>query len=110
MPTQGTKRGLAYIFYATRSGLPDTVRSLRDHMRAYYILRIGGAAASIKTINDLEKQWLRKVITNAGGTPSSNYLSELWMQAVQAKGYPVHTNIESNQVVYWTLTTSGNGL
>ncbi len=106
----GYKKGQAYVFYSTRSGLPATVRSLRDHMRAYYISQIGGPAANIKSINDLEKQWLRLVITTNGGTPNSQYLSALWTQAVQSKSYPVAKNIEQNQMVYWTLTTSANGL
>lgn len=110
MPAGGYKKGAAYIFYSTRSGLPSTARSLRDHMRAYYVSQIGGPAASIKSIMDLEKQWLRKVITTNGGTPASNYLSALWKQAVQVKSLHVDPMIEENQITYWLNVSSGNGL
>jgi len=109
MPAVGFKKDVQFKFYATRSGLTN-VKSLRDHMRAYYVLRIGGPAASVKTLSDLEKQWLRLVITTAGGTPVSNYLSMLWKQAVAIKGLTATNMVEENQITYWSLVTSVNGL
>lgn len=106
----GYKRDLQYIFYATRSGLSQQkFHNVRDHMRAYYVLRLGASLQPLK-LTDLERRWLRLVITTNGGTPSGNYLSDLWRQAVAIKGLKVTNMLEENQITYWVNVTSANGL
>jgi len=106
----GFKRDLQYIFYATRSGLSNQkYYNVRDHMRAYYILRLGSSPVPPR-LTELERRWLRLVITTNGGTPSGNYLSDLWKQACMIKGITPNNMVEQNQINYWTMVTSANGM
>lgn len=106
----GYKKDLAYIFYATRSGLgTQKFHSLRDHMRAYYVSQVTSSTSALR-FSDLERKWLRLVITTNGGTPTGKYISDLWKQAVIIKGLKATNMVEENQVTYWASVTSANGL
>ena len=48
-------------WFAQKAGLADRA-PVNDAKRAYFISQIGGASADIKSQNDLEKQWLKKII------------------------------------------------
>ena len=102
------RRDAEYAFFATRSG--STSKRLHDHMRAYYVSQVGGASANVKSLMDLQKQWLRKVITTAGGTPNSQYRSALWAQACAVKNFRVSKYLLDNQLTYYISITSTNGL
>lgn len=80
------------------SGLPATT-PLNDIKRKYYMSQIGGA--DVRYLSDLEVQWLRKVITTAGGTPTGNYLADLWKQAVGVNGLRVSKSMDENKQTYY---------
>jgi hypothetical protein len=50
-----------------------------------------------------EANWLRTKIVEALGTPTSNFVSDLWAQLLSAKGYPVSKNLNQNRKTYWEL-------
>src|SRR5258708_2828079 len=75
---------------------------LNDLLRAYYISQIGGPAAYVNSLNDLERQWLRKVIIAAGQTPvDTKYVGSLWGQAVATLGQPVSNYTIQNKIQYY---------
>lgn len=94
--------------------------SLSELERRYFVKKAGGADRdetinSIKKrywfslftgdrntgFNDLEKDWLRKIINDNAGTPSSNYASSLWIEAVAAlSGDPAKQVNENKKQVY----------
>jgi len=75
---------------------------LNDIKRKYFVSEIGGTAADVKSLNDLERQWLRKVIVDASGTPSATiYAEQLWKEAVSALGYTVSKFLNENKVTFY---------
>lgn len=78
---------------------------LNDIKRRYFVSQIGGPAADVKSLNDLERQWLRKVITDALGTPSATiYTEQLWKEAVSALGYSVSKFLNQNKINFYLNT------
>jgi len=75
--------------------------SMNDLKRRYYVSQIGGAAADVKSLNDLERQWLRKDITDNSGTPNGSELSDLWIQAIAARGLRVSRHIDENKQTFY---------
>jgi hypothetical protein len=75
---------------------------LNDIKRKYFVSEIGGTAADVKSLNDLERQWLRKVIVDASGTPSVTiYTEQLWKEAVSALGYTVSKFLNENKTTFY---------
>ncbi len=78
---------------------------LNDLKRKYYVSQIGGPAADVRYLQDLEKQWLRKVITDASGTPSgTRHVEQLWREAVTALGYRVSNYVNENKATFYINT------
>lgn len=85
---------------------------LNELKRRYFISQIGGAAANINSLEDLEKQWLRAVI--GSGVSNTRYLADLWRQAVGAKGLSVSVRMEENKKTFYRnvsidIRTEGTG-
>lgn len=52
--------------------------------------------------SDSEKQWLRQVISDNGGTPSGTiYEGELWKEANAVLGLDVSKRMEENQLTFY---------
>jgi hypothetical protein len=81
--------------------IPGTLGTtpLNDIKRKYYMSELGGT--DVRFLGDLEVQWLRKVITAAGGTPSGNYSADLWKQAVDSAGLRVSNSTDENKQTYY---------
>lgn len=69
-----------------------------DVKRKYYLSQVGGDANSLV---DLERRWLRKDITDNSGVPSGGELSDLWKQALAARGLRVSKFIDENKKTYY---------
>lgn len=75
---------------------------LNDLKKKYFTSQIGGPAANVNDINDMELQWLRKVITDNGATPvETQHSGELWMQAVASLGLNVSKYNNENQITFY---------
>jgi hypothetical protein len=72
---------------------------LNDLKRRYYVSQVGSGAST--DLTDLEKQWLRKDITNNGGTPTGESLSDLWIQAIATRSLRVSKFIDENRQTYY---------
>lgn len=77
------------------------VGTVNDMRRRYYISQIGGLAANVNDLDDLERQWLRKVIVANGGTPAGRYVAGLWRQVVSVLGYRVSNNLSDNKSTFY---------
>lgn len=89
-------------WFATHTTGTTSQTPLNDIKRRYFISEIGGASADIKSLGDLESQWLRKAITDAGGTPvSTGYTSELWRQLVGALNLTVSKYEPENRLTFY---------
>ena len=90
-----------------RSWLADKVTGIigtvpvNDIKRRYYVSQIGGASADVNSLVDLERQWLRKDITDNSGVPNGGELSDLWKQALAARGLRVSQFIDENKKTYY---------
>ena len=90
-----------------RSWLADKVTGIigtvpvNDIKRRYYVSQIGGASADVKSLSDLERQFLRKDITDNSGVPVGGELSDLWKQALAARGLRVSQFIDENKKTYY---------
>ncbi len=90
-----------------RSWLADKVAGtlgttpFNDIKRKYYVSQIGGASADVKSLVDLERQWLRKDITDNSGVPNGGEVSDLWKQALAARGLRVSQFIDENKKTYY---------
>ncbi len=71
-----------YFYSKLGGGLPE--ERLTGLQRRYWLTLLGGDHNT--GFESLEKDWLRKIINDNGGTPSGNYLSNLYVQAVAALG------------------------
>ena len=67
--------------------------------REYYIAQVGGTFTSV---HDYQKRWLRKIITDNAGTPTSTiYTSTLLKEVLAVLGYNVSPSIAQNwQTLY----------
>lgn len=94
---------------------------LHEVERAYFVRKLGGATAqeplqNVKRryisgfvsagspstkIDELEKLFLRKIIADGGGTPTNNYLSTLWQQAVSTIGEVPTKFINDNKIIFY---------
>ena len=90
-----------------RSWLADKVAGIlgttpfNDIKRKYYVSQIGGASADVKSLVDLERQWLRKDITDNSAVPNGGEVSDLWKQAQAARGLRVSHFIDENKKTYY---------
>jgi len=57
----------------------------------------GQSGIAGNSLSNQEQVTLRKIITTAGGTPRSNFLSDLYAQACAAKGLPVSKFMNQNK-------------
>lgn len=90
-----------------RSWLADKIAGtlgttpINDIKRQYYVLQIGGLSADVKSLSDLERQWLRKDITDNSGTPNGDEISDLWKQALAARGLRVSQFLNDNKKTFY---------
>lgn len=93
---------LERTWLATHTTGTSSQTPLNDIKRRYFVSQIGGSAADINSLGDLEAQWLRSVIVTAGGTPSSTqFTSQLWKEAVIALGYRVSNYLNENKLTFY---------
>ena len=74
---------------------------INDLKRRYYMSQIGCVSADVKSLVNLEQQWLRKDITDNSGTPNGSEVSDLWKQALTARGLRVSQFINENRQTYY---------
>ena len=100
----GTGRTLSQIersWLATRVAGQTGQTPFNDLKRRYYVSQIGGASSDVKSLIDLERQWLRKDITDNSGVPNGGEVSDLWKQALAARGLRVSQFIDENKKTYY---------
>ena len=94
-----TLNELARRYFGAKLG--DTLPGERvtNMQRRYWLDLLGGTTTT--GLKSLEKDWLRKIINDNGGTPSGDYLSNLYVQAVAAlSGTPTKYINENQRQVY----------
>ncbi len=82
------------------SGVSSTT-PLNEIKRKYYMEQIGTASLDIRFLDDLEMQWLRKAITDGGGTPVGQHMSGLWKQLVAVNSLRVSNSLDENKQTYY---------
>ena len=93
-------------FYKKVGSGVDSQTPINDIKKIYFISEIGGASADVTHLGDLEKQWLRKRISDNGDTPvTTKYVSELWRQVVASEGLTPSARIEENKMTFYTGAT-----
>ena len=86
-----------YFYAKLGGGLPE--ERLTGLQRRYWSELLG--ADSSTGFKSLEKDWLRKIINDNGGTPDGDYLSSLYEQAVVALGgVPTRYINENERLIY----------
>lgn len=99
----GTGKGLEeleYSWFAQRVGSSSSAVPINELKKIYFQAQLSGATGSLK---DLEAQWLRKYISDAGGTPSStNHLSILWREACVVTSLPISNKMTENKRVFYS--------
>ena len=67
--------------------------------RMWYESQVGGQ--KFEGLESLERRWLKKVIIDAGGSPSSEYSADLWKQALASVGETPVQQTSQNQLVFY---------
>lgn len=70
--------------------------------RVYYMQQVGRTTG---TTNELELDWIRTVISNNGGMPVGNRLTDLWKQMMAQLGLPVFNNLSQMKLVFYKTAT-----
>jgi len=91
---------LEYSWFAQRVGSSSSAISINELKRIYFQAQLSGATGSLR---DLEVQWLRKYISDAGGTPSS---TNLWREAVVASGGTPSNRLTENQRKFYSTVST----
>lgn len=81
--TRLTEVERAYFRRKAGGALPS--EPFNNLKRRYIAGFVGGVSPSIK-MHEMEALFLTKIISDAGGTPTSPYVGDLWRQAVAAIG------------------------
>jgi len=96
------RAGLAELerrYFVEKAGGAEHNEPLTGIMRRYWLGLLGGDRNT--GLNGLEKDWLRKIINDGGGTPTSDYKSGLYIQAVgELGGTPTKYINENKKQVY----------
>lgn len=103
MASKGTGRTLGQLersWYAGRivcnSGTP-----LNQIKRLYWQGQLGSTYSG-HAMSELEDNWLKKVITDAGQTPTAGARpSTLWREVVAALGFRTSTYINDNKITFY---------
>src|ERR1035437_8902206 len=74
-------------------GIETTPGQSTTDIKKQYLTSIG---ISGTYLSELEKNWLRTLITSQSGIPASDYLSDLLKQSLSALGLPVNQTINNN--------------
>ena len=88
-------------YFVEKAGGAVPSEPLNNIKRRYWLDSIGGDRNT--GFNDLEKDWLRNIINDNGGTPSSNRTSDLFVQAVAALGGDPTKYINQNKKQVYIL-------
>ena len=96
--TGNTLAELERSWFAQKVGSANDRLTINELKRSYFI----NQGASARDLNDLEAQWLRKVISANAATPSNtNNLSTLWIEAVSSAGLTTSKYINNNKQTYY---------
>ena len=82
------------------SALYSSTTPFNDIKRAYYI-SVLGVNSERKSLGDMETTWLINKITAAGGTPASQYPSDLWKELNSAEGFKVSQSTNENKITFY---------
>lgn len=90
---------LAREFIGRKIAGESSQMTLAQMKRQYYVEYLGTSGKS-ETVPELELRWLRKYITDNGGTATGEY-ADLWKRAVLAAGQtPKSRTTENMQIFY----------
>lgn len=89
-----TLNELARRYFGAKLGDTTPGERVTNMQRRYWLGLLGGDTNT--GLKSLEKDWLRKIINDNGGTPDGDYLSGLYIQAVAALGGAPTKYINSN--------------
>lgn len=92
---------LARKYFVEKAGGADPDEPLANIQRRYWLGLLGGKPTT--GFNSLEKDWLRKIISDNGGTPDGDYLSNLYIQAVVSLGGTVSKFLDENRKQVYIL-------
>ena len=88
-------------YFVKKVGGADHDEPLTNIKRRYWLGLLGGDRNT--GLNDLEKDWLRKLINDNGGTPVSNETADLYVVAVNALGGAATKFINDNKKQIYIL-------
>lgn len=91
-------------WFAKRVTGQSATTPLNDLKRLYLVAQIGGPAADVNALNDLERQWVRSLIVANGATPQGDKLSDLWTQLVASAGFRASKFLRENRLTYFLNT------
>lgn len=90
---------LERTWYGTHLSGSSPTMPLNDLRRRYWHSQVGG---NVTYLDDLEKRWLRKVISDNGGTPSNTRSVEtLWLEVVATLGFTVSKFPSQNKITFF---------
>jgi hypothetical protein len=92
---------LERLYFVSKNGGADRSEKVTGLKRKYWLGLFGGDRNT--GFDDLEKQWLSKIITDNGGTPDSYEASSLWVEAVAALGGDPSKYINENKKQVYIL-------
>lgn len=87
-------------YFRRKVGATAAQEPLQNLKRRYISGFVAGTNPTTK-IDELEKMFLRKIISDAGATPTNNYLATLWRQAVVAVGKVPSKYINDNKITFY---------
>jgi len=87
-------------YFVKKAGGADPQEPLDQIKRRYFCSYVGGTDKD--TFSELESSWQTKVIATNGGTPNSNYASDLWREMVVSIGEIPGTTSTENQRIFYT--------
>lgn len=79
-------------FFVSRTG----EKNLTNAKKLYFISALGAGSLKMGLL-DLERQYLKKLITDSGGTPISHFVGDLLVEVCAIKGYPVSDLEQENR-------------
>ena len=75
-----------------------------EQLRRRYYMQVAGRGPQTR-FSDLEIAWLVKEIANRGGTATSSYPSQLWIQLVGLAGGVPTRRIDQNRLIFFSTAS-----
>lgn len=89
--------------YLSRKTTGNTAQTPLGQLQRAYWISLVGATGATQGLDTLELTALRKIITNAGRTPSAAITkAQLWKEAVVAIGQTPSKYLNDNKIIYYT--------